>query len=324
VLDYGWRRRGGDGRRWIHGKVEIRPDEVTFADGTQPIYVPPPQTDVPDLEADLARDPAFLAAIQDDRFANAVYSAFNRSFYKGSDERAWLYGSRMAARLIRDLRGLGESYQDWFPHGGLRGVYPDDRPAREASLRKSIEDTSRPIEFSRVVPSTIPEAARTEILKQFEAKRAEFEQHLPQMEEARLTSLENAKRALAMLDENADVFRALRDHLARLGWRSESAEDHRRLHARLISKAIAVLQNIKELEKRPADTPGAWAESFRQRQGPLAGPVRLIEKGSMDHLSEDEREASTGGVQRRLRDLAISGRITREEYDSLNARLGQN
>lgn len=137
VLDHGWRRRAGDGRHWVHGSVEIRPDDVQFIDDRQAVYVPPPQTDVPNLEADLARDEAFRAAILDDRFANATYSALrNGVFLRGGDVRAWSSGDRQAAALVSNLRGLGESYQDWFPYGGLDGVYPtEDRPARAASLR---------------------------------------------------------------------------------------------------------------------------------------------------------------------------------------------
>jgi hypothetical protein len=104
-LDFGWRRRASDGRRWIHGTVDIQPSDVFFLDGTQPIYRPPASDDVPNLEADLARDTEFLRAIQDDRFANAVYVVFrNRTFYKGSDDRDWSCGDRRAARLVRDLR----------------------------------------------------------------------------------------------------------------------------------------------------------------------------------------------------------------------------
>lgn len=133
MLDYGWRRRAADTRRWIHGTIEVRPNDVEFIDGQKPVYSPPPLTDIPNLEAELARDAEFLNALQDDRFANAVYVVFgNRTFYKGADERGWSCGLRQAARLVRDLRGLGESYQDWFPYGELAGTYPDDRPEREA------------------------------------------------------------------------------------------------------------------------------------------------------------------------------------------------
>jgi hypothetical protein len=323
TLDIGWRRRTPDGRRWIHGSVQIDPDEVTFTDGTQPSYLPPPQTDVPNLEADLARDPAFLIDVQDDRFANAVYSVFNRNFYKGDDERAWSCGSRMAARMLRDLRGRGESYQDWFPHGELTGVYPDDRPAREAEFRRIIEQSSQPYSFDMMIAS-IPEDRRARIQKEFETRRAEFERNLPQLEEGRLKSLESAKQALAKMDENVEVFDKLRNHLTRLGWRVENAEDQRRVRMRTIARKVAVLREIKELEHRAVGAIEQWAEPLVEQTGEIGGPVRLVGTQGLVRLSADEREVILGGAARRLRALATTGRITKLEYEQLRQRLEQN
>jgi hypothetical protein len=325
MLDHGWRRRAGDGRRWVHGSIEIRPDDVVFIDGVQPIYMPPPQTDVPNLEADLARDAAFLAAIQDDRFANAAYSAFrNGRFLRGSDERVWSIGISAAGALVRDLRGLGESYQDWFPYGGLDGVYPpDDRPARAALLNKQIAELSRSRTLDDLlleVPATEPD--RTRYLNWFENRRSEYERHLPEMDEHRLKSLELAKQALAKLDSNTDVFEALHGHLTRLGWRPEAEQDRALAHQRWLTRAIVVLQDIKELEKRPQGSPEDWAEAMRRRQG--SSGIRLIQKGALDRWSPDEREAHTGGVERRLQNLATTGRVTKDEYDQLAKRLQRN
>ncbi|HWX57375.1 hypothetical protein [Bradyrhizobium sp.] len=129
TLDHGFRRRASGERLWIYGRIDIRPDDVVFIDGEQPIYQPPPQGDIPNLEADLARDGAFVAAIKDDRFALAVRTVFdNRSFYKGQDPRSWVSGERSAAALVANLRDRGESYNDYYPRfAGLRGTYPDDR-----------------------------------------------------------------------------------------------------------------------------------------------------------------------------------------------------
>jgi len=121
----GWRRSAADGRIWIHGAIEILPNDVVFADGEQPIYTPPQQTDVPNLEADLAHDAGFLKSLQDDRFANAVYEALKRrDFYKG-DECGWSSGGSGTARLIANLRGRGECIADWHPRCGIEGN-PDD------------------------------------------------------------------------------------------------------------------------------------------------------------------------------------------------------
>ncbi len=80
TLDHGFRRRptnSGYDRLWIYGRIDIRPDDILFIDVEQPVYQPPPLSDVPNLEADLARDPVFLAAIKDDRFALAVRNVFD-------------------------------------------------------------------------------------------------------------------------------------------------------------------------------------------------------------------------------------------------------
>lgn len=319
MLDHGWRRR--DGRGWIYGSIEIGPDDVTFVDGVQPVYQPPPRTDVPNLESDLARDPAFLAAIMDDRFANAAYAVFNRSFYKGDDLRPWGGGDRAAARLLANLRGLGESYQDWFPHGGLVGVYPDDRPEREAWLRAQIEQLSRPFQLhDMLLHPSMPDAVRAEILRQIEADRPALEQRFAELRQSRQESLQVATRALAALDENIDVFQSLHDHLARLGWRVENADDRARLREQELRRAVEVLREIEVLEGRPAQTPGAWTEAIRRQP---RGPIRLHESGSLDRMSADEREVAIGGARRRLRDLATSGRIDREQFDDFSKRLAQ-
>jgi hypothetical protein len=351
TLDYGWRRQATDGRRWIHGEIEIRPDDVVFTDGTQPVYTPPQATDGPNLEAELACDAEFLNALQGDRFANAVYVVFrNRTFYKGVDERSWSCGDRQAARLVRDLRGLGESYQDWFPHGELSGTYPDDRPEREAMLRRSIEQSSQPYDFKQMVSQFVPEEHRAQVLRQLEGMRSEFEKRLPKMEEERLTPfLESSRRALSRLDENADVFATLHAHITRLGWRTENAQDRARADQRRIYRALAVLQDIKALEQRPEGMPAGWTERLRRRALPndtdlperfrsvarramdyppsitlsFRGPVAIMESLSSprSQMSEDERDVRSGRLRVRLTRLAVSGRISKEEYDALSTRL---
>jgi hypothetical protein len=355
MLDYGWRRRAADGRRWIHGHIEITSDDVIFTDGAQPLYTPPAPSEVPNLEADLARDPDFLAEVQDDRFAHGVYAVLrNRTFYKGQDERDWLCGDRQVAGVMRDLRGLGESYQDWFPHGGLRGVYPDDRAEREAMLRKQIAESSQPFSFDRHL-SAIPAARRAEILKELEARRAEYEKHLPAMEEQRLKSLELAQSALAKLDDNADVFTAIHQHFTRLGWRTETTEDRARTNQRKLNDALAALAELKELARRPEGMPGEWAERLRplppqaglgvedmaQRTRELASKQQfaspiyspgyqvILEQSPGAHTrhlgwpqwSDEERELRSGGLRRRLGELALTGRVSKEEYDVLAQRL---
>jgi hypothetical protein len=353
MLDYGWRRRAADGRRWIHGTIEIRPDDVLFTDGAQPTYTPPEPTGTPNLEADLARDGAFLAAIQDDRFAHGVYRVLGtHTFYKESDDRAWSVGTSEAARVVRDLRGLGESYQDWFPWGGLSGYYPDDRAGHETALQGQIARFSQPFDVEQMVAS-VPEEMRTQA-------RARYQQDLPKMEEQRLKALESARGALARLDDNADVFVAIRDHLTRLGWRTENAQDRARESERRLAAALAVLAEIKELEKRPEAAPGEWTAPIRQSLSALppsvphtlrnatGSPPREVRVLALDpatarravilqrsgsagsasdnsspDLSAEEREVRSGTLRRRLGELAVTGRVSKDQYESLLERLGK-
>jgi hypothetical protein len=322
TLDIGWRRKAADGRRWIRGTIEISPNDVAFTDGEQPVYVPPQPTDRPDLEVDLARDTEFLNALQDDRFANAVYSVLqNRNLYKGQNQTKWSGGNRDTARMLRDLRGLGESYQDWFPHGGLPGVYPDDRQERETSLRKQIEQFSQPLDFDKMLQSVTAVSQHPEVRKMMEAQRAEIDKQMPKMEEHRIQSLEFAKTQLAALDENADVFKAVHGHLSRLGWRSENAQDREQTSRRRLADAVAVLEELKALDQRPEAKPGEWAEPLRRTE--LAGPLRVMRLGSDEGLSDAEKEVRNGGVRRKLTQLAVSGRISKAEYDAFLTKLNK-
>jgi hypothetical protein len=152
-LDHGFRRPSTGPRRWIYGTVDIKPDEVRFIDGAQPSYTPPPLSDKPDLEAELARDAAFLEALKDDRFALGVYTVFvNRAFFKGNHESARECGDRQAARLVAALRDFGESYPDYFVGDRLPGMWPDDRPARRKQLDEEIATASRPFSLDLSFP----------------------------------------------------------------------------------------------------------------------------------------------------------------------------
>jgi hypothetical protein len=84
---------------------------------------------------------------------------------------------------------------------------------------------------------------------------------------------------------------------------------------------LAVLEDIKEFELRPEDTPGEWAVPLRRWYEmrndcpvPMAPPA-------WERMSEDERELRSSGLARRLIELAITGRITKREFDGLVRRL---
>jgi hypothetical protein len=250
TLDRGFRRRAIGDTLWVYGRIDIRPDDVTFIDGDQPAYLPPPQGDVPDLKADLARDPAFLADIKDDRFTLAVLKVFeNRHFYKGQDARAWACGPRQCARLVADLRGRGESYQDYYPwHASLDGTYPDDRPDIERRFRSRIEQISRLLTedpprdggVQVVREEDLPawlglgpgRDSKEEVMQAIQLRRAHMEKRRIAEDEGyrarQQTELEQTRLALKAFQDdhtNDDVLEALRAHLSRLGWRTETEQD---------------------------------------------------------------------------------------------------
>jgi hypothetical protein len=332
TLDHGFRRRASGERLWIYGRIDIRPDDVVFIDGEQPIYQPPPQGDIPNLEADLARDGAFVAAIKDDRFALAVRTVFdNRSFYKGQDPRSWVSGERSAAALVANLRDRGESYNDYYPRfAGLRGTYPDDRPDIEQRLQTRIDEISK----SLTIPLGVPLEALSAWLGPGEHSAEEVRQAMAAMQpwlerrraaenetrrEQQRAALEKAQRDLASFRDdhtNEDVFEALRAHLSRLGWRTETEQDRRRAHQEWVERTVQLLHEVKELGQRPEATPEAWAVPLRSR-GPIFGGVDARELKSM---STDVRAVESGEVERRLIDLALTGRVSEQEYRVLMGR----
>jgi hypothetical protein len=309
VQDSAWRRQAADNRRWVHGTVVIQPNDVVFTDGRQPVYTPPSPTDVPDLEADLARDIEFRNALQDDRFAHAVYAVLSTHiFYKKEDEQGWISGSSGAAALIADLRGLGETYSDWYPHGGIAGVYPDDRPVREAEIRASIEWLSRPLD-DRMAPPLTQETLR------------DFERPLEEMEEQRLKLLEMAKRGLTSLDANADAFTAVHTHLTRIGWRTENAEDRKRNEKARSDRLAAFLPEIETLEMRPSGVAGDGTQSLSQDTTRLVGRDPAVSDSRQRTYTSHSLGADE--LRSRLSGLATTGRISKPEYYSLLKRLNE-
>ncbi len=335
TLDHGFRRRGGGDRLWVYGRIEVQPGEVAFIDGDQPVYLPPSQGEVPNLEADLARDPAFLAAIKDDRFALAVLRVFeNRSFYKGDDPRAWVCGLASSAALVADLRDRGESYQDYYPgHASLAGTYPDDRPDIERKFRGRIEQISKALTDGPQLGVRIEDLAALlkpghnsaeEVQRAMESLRPEAERRraaeTERYRDEQRAQLEKVQRALAAFQEdhtNEDVFNALRDHLSRLGWRVETERDRERIHQRWVERTMGVLQKVKELELRPEGAVEAWVGTLR-RPSVVGG---TFEPGQLERMSPDVRVVENGGLEWRLYQLASTGRIIEQEYRSLAEQL---
>ena len=115
-----WRYRvSATPRRWVHGRIDIAPDRVTFAPGEQPHYLVTTSSEYPDLEADLASDAGLRARLVDEEFADSFYAYLkNGEFWKEGGERIWSIGLASAADLVANLRGFGDTYIDYYPNGG--------------------------------------------------------------------------------------------------------------------------------------------------------------------------------------------------------------
>jgi hypothetical protein len=343
TLDLQYRRRPPGTRRWIHGSIQITSNDVIFVDGEQPVYKPP-QVNGLNLEVDLARDAQFLDAMQDDSFAQAVsWLLRNANFLTLTNETKWTAtSSGHAAHIVAGLRGLNETYSDWKHSDALPGVYPDDRAELEAQIRKDIarlsqlslpsldELTTQLLSMWDRMASLNPgkpplseeqKQQRLESLhRQQEAMRPELERRRSELDASRNSTLALYHRRLAELDANAEVYRDIKLHLTRLGWRTENARD-RHVHQRqALERALLVLQDVKVLEQRQESPFGSWVEQL----GAQYEIGIIISVDEVDRMTPDEREVLTGSLRRRLLNLAFSGRITQQEFKALTAKIAGN
>ena len=203
----------------------------------------------------------------------------------------WDCGDRQAARLVAHLRDRGESYQDYYLHYDFEGTYPDDRLDLESPLWAQLKV------FEDILKKGFPGTPEYE---SFEKTRQALQK--------RITS-----------DENADVLESLRGHLTRLGWRTEIEADRKQAREVALRESVVVLREVTELERRPEGVPGEWVEAVK-RQSQAAGMI-LIAKATLEKASPEEQEVMTGRLRARLLALAASGRITKDEYESLRSRM---
>jgi hypothetical protein len=114
---------------------------------------------------------------------------------------------------------------------------------------------------------------------------------------------------------------------------SAMAEDVRRaldeLQLLFLHVGVQILQELRELQKRPEGSVGSWAEEMRRRHRSQAGMlgsvvVLSVDRGGWDKMSAEEKEVQSGRVQRLLIRLAITGRIDEQEYNSFVRRLRGN
>ena len=100
-----------------------------------------------------------------------------------------------------------------------------------------------------------------------------------------------------------------------------------RLRPPLIQIGLAVLQDIKELEQRPAAEPDPWVDAVRQQYRKCIGLAMQFSQqvaGRERTSSPDELAVRNGLVERRLVRLALTGRVSKAEFDSLAKRLQGN
>jgi hypothetical protein len=87
-----------------------------------------------------------------------------------------------------------------------------------------------------------------------------------------------------------------------------------------VEHGIAILRELRTLERRPEGPLDGWAQLLRAKYGHLArrGVDLVLQVGTSRPagMSADEVEVRRGGVQKLLTRLAITGRISRAEYES--------
>jgi hypothetical protein len=244
-------------RRWVHGSVDIRLDGVTFSLGGQPKYNPPAPKDHPDLEVDLASDAALRKRLLDTDFADALYAYLkNEDFFKEGGERIWSIGLSRAAGLVADLRGQGDVYTDYYPHGGRVPLTDEARSQRVLGPEENESEAALVVRFEEI--KTI---------------------------------------------------------LADLGW-------HRTTMADKVVAADAIRRELAAWEARPGGAIPEWASRIRA-PGPAPGAIRLgVPKQTSAAGRPRLRDVvDRTAVEEQLHSLAISGRISEAEHQSMVGRI---
>jgi hypothetical protein len=247
------------------------------------------QPQATDLFADIANDAKFIAALQDRRFAAAVVKLFSyHSFVRIADGIVWNSNCQAAPEFVTKLRDLGESARE-VQHWGetLAGVYPDDKLEVEHDLRAFLPIFDDPSQ------------------NQDECLQKQLHWLNEQLREIKNNT-------------NSDVFEALRAHLARLGWRTENAADRALQQRRKNEIRVEVLREVKRLEAGTSSAQPLWATRVSKRQR-ISVWRRTDEINGYD--PEVRETYDPPGLERRLDELALSGRIAEAEYDRLQEML---
>jgi hypothetical protein len=270
----GWRRPSEGEHLWIYGSIDIQLDDVTFEDGQQPAYKPPERTDRPDLELDLANDAEFLTELRDDSFASAVNRALcNAELQKAGSDEWRSFGDDDAARIVAELRGLGESYEDYLHHE--EGV-----PGSIFVHRLILLD----LEIRNARPRAVKPAAK--------AYLSELADRKMPLIKAAPTELHMLEERVAQIWRNHALYDRIEAHFNRLGWRYQTLEElhEGRLLARRqqLKRRVDLLRMVRACETRPSGQKEAWAEKVRLKD---SVPFQTEE---LPELSIEELEAAAG------------------------------
>lgn len=329
VLDFGFRRCGPGSPAWIYGDLQVSESEARFRDGLQPTAYEPEACDGPSLEQDLMADQGFLQRMQDQDFALAVIGAFtSQEFYKGEDPRGWYCSSRRAARMVAGLRGLNESYQDFFMRHNHLERYPDDEPRLEQSLIDQIA-TCRKVESCDPVEGLaerLPFKRHVGGREQDIRTKEELQAIAPELRKQHEQSVLRAKGRVIVLERELEELRAksgsplmleIKRRLHDLGWRRETDEDRARVKRQALADRVALLDEIEAMEALETRPCPAWAEKLRTQL-----PVEVAPQPLLDQLSERERAAYfVSPLMKRLELLARTGRIEEDQFKILSSRL---
>ncbi len=130
----GWRRQD-PAKGYIWGKVDISESDAIFNDHQEDFkraFI----TEIlgsPNLEADLRESEMMLQLIQDDRYAFALnFCFYNTNFIHEQSGQTWKCSMRQAGAIVAELRGLGESYLDFYSTPSPYGR--DDKAHREVLM----------------------------------------------------------------------------------------------------------------------------------------------------------------------------------------------
>lgn len=109
--------------RWIHGRIAIADDGVTFE--ADDVLISEEETEANGLEQALYADNEIKALVQNEEFATGLYAAMCNVDWQKEGETTWSCSWRYAGGIVAKLRGRGEYYLDFYCSGNEGKVASD-------------------------------------------------------------------------------------------------------------------------------------------------------------------------------------------------------